>query len=139
MRRKKRTVSLKQGDVLIGFGYKTAIKYLVKEVHVKGGWVIETVAEKPVIRFHYKSDTFTDGSTLYKNGLRCYVYNKVKDRQWQAIKSRQSVHLKLTKLSEIVDWSKKASDARILDIDVLLNNFIEGYRQLKTRKNGKTN
>jgi hypothetical protein len=43
------------------------------------------------------------------------------------------------KVGEIVDWSKKASDARILDIDILLNNFIEGYRQLRTRKNGKTN
>lgn len=139
MRRKKKTVLLKQGDCLIGFGHKTAIKYVVTAPHERGGWFVKTVEEKPVIKFHYKSNTFTDGSTLYKNGLRCYVYNKVKDRQWQAIKSRQSVHLKLMKVGEIIDWSKKASDARILDIDVLLNNFIEGYRQLRTRKNGKTN
>jgi hypothetical protein len=139
MRREKKTVLLKQGDFLIGFGHKTAIKYLVGMPHENGGWVIKTVEEKPVIKFHYKSNTFTDGSTLYKNGLRCYLYNKVKDRQWKAIKSRQSVYQKLVKISEVVNWSKKASDARILDIDVLLDNFIEGYKQLRRRKNGKTN
>ena len=139
MRRSKKTILLKQGDHLIGFGHRTAIKYVVLRTHENGGWVIKTVDEKPGTQFHYKSNTFTDGSTLYKNGLRCYVHNKVKDRQWMAIKSRQSVHQKLVRLSEIVDWSKKASDARILDIDILLDNFIEGYRQLRRRKNGKTN
>ncbi len=139
MRRNKKTVLLNQGDCLIGFGHRTAIKYVAYQPHENGGWVIKTVDEKPKIQFHYKSNTFTDGSTLYKNGLRCYLYNKVKDRQWMAIKSRQRVHQKLVKISEIVDWSKKASDARILDIDILLDNFIEGYKQLRRRKNGKTN
>jgi len=140
MRRKKKTVLLNQDDVLIGFGYKTAIKYVVAGAHEKGVWVIQTVDENPVIRFHYKNDTFTDGTTLYKNGLRCFLYNTVKNRQWQAIKSRQAVVSKLNQISRIIDWSKRASDARILDIDVLLNNFIDGYEQLRSRKkNGKTN
>lgn len=137
MRRKKKTISLKQGDVLIGFGYNTATKYIVASEHQKGGWVINTVDESPVIRFHYKSNTFTDGTTLYKNGLRCFLYNAVRNRKWQAIKSRQAVVSKLKQISQIIDWSKRASDARILDIDVLLNNFIDGYKELRSRRNGK--
>jgi hypothetical protein len=139
VRRKKRTITLTQDSYLIGFGHNTAIKYRVKEPHPKGGWFITTEGESSVSTFHYKSDTFTDGSTLYKNGLRCYIYNNVKGRQWQAIKSRQSVLLKLNKLMDVVDYTKKASDARILDVDVLLDNFFEGYRNLRTRKNGKKN
>lgn len=124
---------------MIGFGHNTAIKYKVIEPHPKGGWYIATEGESSVSRFHYKSDTFTDGNTLYKNGLRCYIYNNVKDRQWQAIKSRQSVLLKLKQLMAVVDYTKKASDARILNVDVLLDNFFEGYRNLRRRKNGKKN
>lgn len=139
MLRKKKTVLLKQEDCLIGFGHRTAIKYKVLRPHEKGGWVIQTIGEKPVITFHYKTDTFTNGTTLYKNGLRCYIYNKVKDRQYQGIKARQIVGIKLNKLASIVDWSKKASDARIIDLDNLLNTFFEGYNKLRSRQHGTKN
>lgn len=136
MRKRKKTICLKEGDVLIGFGHNTAIKYTIAGLHPKGGYTVKTVDEKPVVTFQYKSNIFTNGTTLYKNGLRCFISNNAKERQWKAIKARLGVVNKLKQLSAIVDWSKRASDARIVDIDKLLLNFFEEYKNLKTKKNG---
>ena len=93
--------------------------------------------EQTKTSFWYTGTSFTNGDTLYKNGLRCYIYTIAKERQWKAIKTKQKVMLTLQRMQVIIGRTRRASPAKTLLISSAIDNFFAEYSKIYRRGNGK--
>jgi len=136
MHKRKKTIPITEGLVVFGFGYKTAVKYVFGKKE-NNKWRVYINEGTRKLTFLYDGDTFTNGGTLYKNGLRCYIYTIAKERQWKAIKIKQDVMATLAQMQAIIDRTKRASPAKTLLVSNAIQNFFLEYRKIYKRDDGK--
>lgn len=136
MHKRKKTIPITEGLVVFGFGYKTAVKYVFGKKE-NGKWRVYIHDGTRKLMFQYGQDTFTNGGTLYKNGLRCYIYTIAKERQWKAIKIKQNVMATLEQMQVIIDRTKRASPAKTLLVSNAIQNFFTEYGKIYKRDGKK--